>query len=60
MASSKKSNDAPDYIRDKIRAGKFLIKSIHQRQQNDLQHRESDLRTPARVSRQGRLRFCGR
>ena len=33
MASSEKSNDARDYIRDKIRAGKFLIKSIHQRQQ---------------------------
>jgi RNA polymerase sigma-54 factor len=33
MASGEKSNDARDYIRDKIRAGKFLIKSIHQRQQ---------------------------
>jgi RNA polymerase sigma-54 factor len=33
MASNEKSNDARDYIRDKIRAGKFLIKSIHQRQQ---------------------------
>ncbi|HXI82618.1 MAG TPA: RNA polymerase factor sigma-54 [Verrucomicrobiae bacterium] len=33
MASDEKSNDAKDYIRDKIRAGKFLIKSIHQRQQ---------------------------
>ncbi len=33
MASDEKSNDARDYIRDKIRAGKFLIKSIHQRQQ---------------------------
>jgi RNA polymerase sigma-54 factor len=33
MASEEKSNDARDYIRDKIRAGKFLIKSIHQRQQ---------------------------
>ncbi|HUI08458.1 MAG TPA: RNA polymerase factor sigma-54 [Verrucomicrobiae bacterium] len=33
MASSEKSSEAKDYIRDKIRAGKFLIKSIHQRQQ---------------------------
>jgi RNA polymerase sigma-54 factor len=28
-----KTADARDYIREKIRAGKFLIKSIHQRQQ---------------------------
>jgi RNA polymerase sigma-54 factor len=35
MASSDQSQaaEAKDYIRDKIRAGKFLIKSIHQRQQ---------------------------
>jgi RNA polymerase sigma-54 factor len=33
MASSEKSDEARDYIREKIRAGKFLIKSIHQRQQ---------------------------
>jgi RNA polymerase sigma-54 factor len=33
MANVEKSNDARDYIREKIRAGKFLIKSIHQRQQ---------------------------
>lgn len=33
MASEDKLNDAKEYIRDKIRAGKFLIKSIHQRQQ---------------------------
>jgi RNA polymerase sigma-54 factor len=33
MASSEKSAEAAEYIRDKIRAGKFLIKSIHQRQQ---------------------------
>ena len=33
MASEDKLNEAKDYIRDKIRAGKFLIKSIHQRQQ---------------------------
>lgn len=33
MASAEKSNEARDYIRDKVRAGKFLIKSIHQRQQ---------------------------
>ncbi len=33
MASTEKVGEAKDYIRDKIRAGKFLIKSIHQRQQ---------------------------
>src|SRR5258708_12611589 len=27
------SSDTKDYIRDKIRSGKFLIRSIHQRQQ---------------------------
>ena len=33
MASGDKAAEAKEYIRDKIRAGKFLIKSIHQRQQ---------------------------
>jgi RNA polymerase sigma-54 factor len=33
MASDDKAREAKDYIREKIRAGKFLIKSIHQRQQ---------------------------
>jgi RNA polymerase sigma-54 factor len=35
MASDNKAQvaEAKEYIRDKIRAGKFLIKSIHQRQQ---------------------------
>jgi RNA polymerase sigma-54 factor len=33
MASTEKVADAKEYIREKIRAGKFLIKSIHQRQQ---------------------------
>jgi RNA polymerase sigma-54 factor len=33
MAQQDKLGDAKDYIRDKIRAGKFFIKSIHQRQQ---------------------------
>ncbi len=33
MANPEKAAEAKDYIRDKIRAGKFLIKSIHQRQQ---------------------------
>jgi RNA polymerase sigma-54 factor len=33
MASGEKLGDAKEYIREKIRAGKFLIKSIHQRQQ---------------------------
>lgn len=33
MMASGSGRDARAYIRDKIRAGKFLIKSIHQRQQ---------------------------
>ncbi len=33
MADPVKATEARDYIRDKVRAGKFLIKSIHQRQQ---------------------------
>src|SRR5437660_3539158 len=33
MAQDGNGNEVKDYIRDKIRGGKFLIKSIHQRQQ---------------------------
>ncbi len=33
MAQDGNGTDVKDYIRDKIRSGKFLIKSIHQRQQ---------------------------
>ena len=33
MSQENNGNDVKDYIRDKIRSGKFLIKSIHQRQQ---------------------------
>jgi len=33
MSQENNANDVKDYIRDKIRSGKFLIKSIHQRQQ---------------------------
>ncbi len=33
MAQDSNGNEVKDYIRDKIRSGKFLIKSIHQRQQ---------------------------
>lgn len=33
MANPKGGQDVRDYIRDKIRSGKFLIRSIHQRQQ---------------------------
>lgn len=33
MTQERNGNDVKDYIRDKIRSGKFLIKSIHQRQQ---------------------------
>jgi RNA polymerase sigma-54 factor len=33
MSQEKSDSEVKDYIRDKIRSGKFLIKSIHQRQQ---------------------------
>ncbi len=33
MSQDGSGNEVKDYIRDKIRSGKFLIKSIHQRQQ---------------------------
>src|SRR3954470_7767354 len=33
MAQENNGAEVKDYIRDKIRSGKFLIKSIHQRQQ---------------------------
>jgi RNA polymerase sigma-54 factor len=33
MASERSKDEVRDYIREKIRSGKFLIKSIHQRQQ---------------------------
>jgi RNA polymerase sigma-54 factor len=33
MSQENNGNEVKDYIRDKIRSGKFLIKSIHQRQQ---------------------------
>jgi RNA polymerase sigma-54 factor len=33
MSQDHNGNEVKDYIRDKIRSGKFLIKSIHQRQQ---------------------------
>jgi len=33
MTQDNQTGEARDYIREKIRAGKFLIKSIHQRQQ---------------------------
>jgi RNA polymerase sigma-54 factor len=36
MAQSGNSAEVKEYIRDKIRAGKFLIKSLHQRQQTIL------------------------
>jgi RNA polymerase sigma-54 factor len=36
MAQANSSQEVRDYIRDKIRAGKFLIKSLHQRQQTIL------------------------
>jgi RNA polymerase sigma-54 factor len=36
MAQADSSEEVRDYIREKIRAGKFLIKSLHQRQQTIL------------------------
>jgi RNA polymerase sigma-54 factor len=36
MAQADASTEVKDYIREKIRAGKFLIKSLHQRQQTIL------------------------
>jgi RNA polymerase sigma-54 factor len=36
MAQTDSSGEVRDYIREKIRAGKFLIKSLHQRQQTIL------------------------
>ena len=36
MAQSESSAEVREYIREKIRAGKFLIKSLHQRQQTIL------------------------
>ena len=36
LAQAESSHEVRDYIRDKIRAGKFLIKSIHQRQETIL------------------------
>jgi len=35
-SGDKQTSDVKDYIRDKIRSGKFLIRSIHQRQQTIL------------------------
>lgn len=44
MASARSKDDVRDYIREKIRSGKFLIKSIHQRQQtiSNIAHRIVD------------------
>ncbi len=36
MAAGENSSEVKNYIREKIRAGKFLIKSLHQRQQTIL------------------------
>src|SRR5204862_8142391 len=36
MAQADSSTEVREYIREKIRAGKFLIKSLHQRQQTIL------------------------
>ncbi len=44
MSSDRSKDDVREYIREKIRSGKFLIKSIHQRQQtiSNIAHRIVD------------------
>jgi RNA polymerase sigma-54 factor len=48
MAQGENSSEVRNYIREKIRAGKFLIKSLHQRQQTilniakEIVHRQHD------------------
>ncbi|MEP6663464.1 MAG: RNA polymerase factor sigma-54 [Verrucomicrobiota bacterium] len=48
MAQANSSSEVREYIREKIRAGKFLIKSLHQRQQTilnigkEIVHRQRD------------------
>lgn len=48
MAQADSSSEVREYIREKIRAGKFLIKSLHQRQQTilniarEIVHRQRD------------------
>jgi RNA polymerase sigma-54 factor len=44
MSSDRSKDEVRDYIREKIRSGKFLIKSIHQRQQtiSNIAHRIVD------------------
>jgi RNA polymerase sigma-54 factor len=44
MSSERSKDDVREYIREKIRSGKFLIKSIHQRQQtiSNIAHRIVD------------------
>ena len=51
------SSEVKDYIRDKIRSGKFLIRSIHQRQQTILQHRAADRFAAARFPRARPIAF---
>ena len=43
-----------NYIREKIRAGKFLIKSLHQRQQTILNIGQGDREAPAGIHGKGR------
>ena len=48
MSQADSSSEVREYIREKIRAGKFLIKSLHQRQQtilniaNEIVHRQKE------------------
>src|SRR5476651_193114 len=46
MSQDGSNGEVKDYIRDKIRSGKFLIKSIHQRQQtiSNIAHRSEERR----------------
>ncbi len=49
MSQGENNAEVKNYIREKIRAGKFLIKSLHQRQQTICQHRQGNRQTPARL-----------
>ena len=49
MSQGDNSAEVRNYIREKIRAGKFLIKSLHQRQQTILNIAQGNRETSARV-----------
>ncbi len=53
MSDAATAAEVREYIRDKIRAGKFLIKSLQQTAADHPQHRQRDRQTPAGVHGQG-------